>query len=138
MLYLLCQQRSCKRCLLTENRQTTECRYCFCLELLNEDIGFQYNKSFPDESLATSDVQFRKDFAHPSNGRLYKPWKFWCPSVHSESFYLELVLVQKYYIFAASIQGHFVSNDFKTEFTISYSLDYEKWQQYDTTFTVRY
>ena len=113
----------------------------FCLELLSEDIGFQYGKSasFPDGSFATSSNQFDEVPASPSNGRLYKPWTFWCPKSLFEYFYLELILVQKYYIFAVSIHGQLVSHkDFRTDFSISYSQDYDIWQQYDGTFTVSY
>ena len=110
----------------------------FYLELLNEDIGFKYNGFFPDESLATSADQYKKGGANPSNGKLYKPWTFWCPNDREKFFYLELVLVQKYYMFAVSIHGRLVTGDFKTDFTISYSQDYASWPQYDATFTVSY
>lgn len=112
-----------------------------CLELLNEDIGFKYGKSniLPDESLDTSTEQFN-DIAPPYDGRLYKPGQFWCPIKAYKSSYLELVLVEKYYIFAVSIQGRALSTDpyFVMDIHLSYSEKYSNWRKYDTTFKVSY
>ena len=94
---------------------------------------------FPDESLATSSDQFAKITANPSDGRLYKPGKFWCPDAPFDPFYLELILVQKYYIFAVSIQGKlkiFDGSNFMMEFSISYSDNYASWFKYDRKFKV--
>jgi hypothetical protein len=106
---------------------------------VNEDIGFQYGKSeiFPD-SLATSSDQFDNGDANPRNGKLYTPNKFWCPYDQSEASYLELILVQKYYIFAVSIQGRPTSSGkiFTRAFSISYSDDYTNWEEYNTKFKV--
>ncbi|CAB4038087.1 Hypothetical predicted protein, partial [Paramuricea clavata] len=109
--------------------------------LVNEDIGFQYGKSatLPDESLTTSSDQFDQA-GYPHNGRLYKPWKFWSPSYYDEPFYLELILVQNYYIFAASVHGRLSTsnNNFTMEFSISYSENYATWKQYNPNFRFKF
>ena len=111
-------------------------------ELVNEDIGFQYRKSatFPDESLATSSDQFDKVLANPRDGRLYKPWKMWCPKDPSKDFYLELILVEKYYIFAVSVQARprMSNNNFKMNLAISYSDNYASWKKYNAEFNVSF
>ena len=97
--------------------------------------------AFPDESLATSADQSDKTSANPSNGRLYKPELFWCPKAPFRDFYLELILVQEYYIFAVSIQGKlrdFIDSNFTTDFSISYSGSYANWLKYDRKFKVSY
>ena len=108
---------------------------------MNEDIGFQYGKAatLPDESLSTSSGQFDKDH-YPRNGRLYRPWEFWQPIYDGESFYLELILVQKHYIFAISVQGKLPTsnNNFTMKFSITYSENYANWKQYNTNFRVSY
>lgn len=113
-----------------------------CLELVNEDLGFQYGNStvFPDESLATSPDEFDTNFANPKDGRLYEPEKMWCPKLANEPFYLELILVKKYYIFAVSIQAKLLDDDrnTKTNFSISYSDNYAIWQHYNAIFQVSF
>lgn len=91
---------------------------------------------FPDESLATSSQQFDKDDPNLRNGRLYNPWEFWCPDSIKDPSYLELILAQKYYIFAVSIQGQFGIQGFTDEVRIIYADDYENWKEYNTTFKV--
>lgn len=112
---------------------------------MNNDIGFQYGNSadvLPDESLATSSNQFQEDYidSHPRNGRLYKPWKSWCPRDPTEAaFYLELILVQKYYVFAVTVQanqGPQRNSMYMKNFSISYSEDYTNWTEYNTIYTV--
>ncbi len=109
-------------------------------ELVNKDVGFQYGKSatFPDESLATSSDQFDKDHANPRDGRLYKPWKFWSPLYFDDPSYLELILVEKYYIFAVSVQGQpqASKNNFTMNLAITYSNNYARWKKYNAKFRV--
>ncbi len=110
-------------------------------ELVNEDIGFQYGKSatFPVEGLATSSDQFDEEHPNPPpDGRLYKPWKFWCPVDPLEPSYLELILAKKYYIFAVSVQGQppTSSNNFMMNLAISYSNNYARWEKYMAIFRV--
>ena len=114
----------------------------FFIELVNEDIGFQYGKSatFPDVSLATSFNQFDEDHANPRDGRLYKPWKFWCADDIFAPSYLELILVQKYYVFAVSVQVKTLTSNeaFTINFTILYSDNYAHWTHYNSQFKVSY
>ena len=112
----------------------------FYLGLINEDIGLQYGKysTLSDASLATSSNQFDKDDANPRDGRLYKPLKFWCPADRYEPSYLEFILVEKYYIFAVSVQGQPLQSgdDFASEFTIAYSTNYRKWKEFNAKYKV--
>ena len=118
-------------------------RFCFFfLDLVNEDVGLQHGKlaTFPDQSLATSADQFSDniDATKPDNGRLYKPSVFWCPKDNFKpNVYLELILVQEYYLFAVSVQGYLVSSaDFTKDFRVSYSQDYADWEEYNQLFSV--
>ncbi|XP_028410342.1 uncharacterized protein LOC114532921 [Dendronephthya gigantea] len=109
-------------------------------DLLNNDIGFQYGASsnvFPDESLATSSNQFDKVLHNPRDGRLYKPWEWWSPKNRYLPFYLELILVQQYYLFAVSVQGQSTSNYMK-DFRVSFSDNYRNWKDYNTKFIVNF
>ena len=106
---------------------------------MNNDIGFQYGDSaavFHNESLATSANQFDLVNSNPHDGRLYKPCKWWCPRSPFHSFYLELILVEKYYIFAVSVDGRRTSSNFTKSFDVSYSDDYAKWIQNNDKYTV--
>ena len=110
---------------------------------MTNDIGFQYGKfgSFSDQSLATSSSQFDKNKANPVNGRLYTPWKFWCPKISYKSSYLELILVKKFYIFAATFHGQISdegrqSENFTMDISILYSNNYAEWEKYDKRFKV--
>ena len=108
---------------------------------MNKDIGFHYGSgTFPDESLATSSEQFDKDHANPRDGRLYKPSKFWCPSNISKPSYLELILVEKYFVFAVSVQGRRLTSDenFAINFGLSYSENYAHWRSCNSKFRVSF
>jgi hypothetical protein len=98
-------------------------------------VGFQYGNSatFTDESFATTLKQFSTE-NKPRDGRLYKPQSFWCSRRAALPSYLELILVQEYYLFAVSVQGQTLSDDsdFAMEFEISYSDNYANWKQYNT------
>ena len=110
-----------------------------CLELVNGDIGFQYGDSFavlPDASFATSPEQFVKDTNNPRDGRLYKPWEFFCQKDLFDPFYLELIVVQKYYVFAISVQGKRSKVDRNVGFKVSYSDNYADWMDYNRKYTV--
>ena len=115
--------------------------HSFFLVLVNKDIGFHYGSgTFPDESLATSSEQFDKDHANPRDGRLYKPSKFWCPNNIFKPSYLELILVEKYFVFALSVQGRPVTSDenFAINFSISYSENYAHWKSCSSKFRVSF
>ena len=110
-----------------------------CIELVNSDIGFQYGNSsafLPDESFATSPEQFKKDTNNPRDGRLYKPWKYFCQKDIRNFLYLELILVRRYYVFAISVQGKRLSSTSNTGFMVSYSDNYFNWIDYYAKYSV--
>ena len=64
----------------------------------------------------------------PKNGRLYMSGS-WC-SLHQPTSYIEIVLVEKYYIFAVSVQGFWESQSdvrFIEKYKISHSTNYQNW-----------
>lgn len=112
----------------------------FVLDLLSEDVGLKFEdkndtKTFPDESLATSTAAFSGKYP-PWYGRLYEPKSAWCPKGTS---YIELILVEKYYIFAVSVQGYwykYLKYYFPTKYRISYSDNYQDWYQHPSQVSV--
>ena len=91
------------------------------------------SKEFPDQTFTEIKQKLTVSGKEPKYGRLYFPYSSWCSSEKPTS-YLEIVLVEKFYIFAVSVQGFFWKKSsilFTKEMRLLYSTDYQKW--YNTT-----
>ena len=119
--------------------------FFFLLALLNEDVGLRFgdkNNStfFPDKSFATSTEQFYENYP-PWYGRLYGPIYAWCPENEVNPSYIELILVEKYHIFAVSVQGYWEEFDdsyFPTKYRIYYSDNYQDWNEYPSQVSINW
>ena len=114
----------------------TSYSWCYFLELISEDIGLKYDsqsKKFPDQSFPAIKMVNPVNGRDHKYGRLYLPDSSWC-SFERPTSYLEIVLVETFYIFAVSMQGFFrksSSISFTKKVRLHYSTDYQNW--YNTT-----
>ena len=85
------------------------------------------SKKFPDQSFPEKTMGKTKNGRDHKYGRLYLPDSSWCSL---ETSYLEIVLVEKFYIFAVSVQGFFSKSSsisFTKKMRLHYSTDYQNW-----------